>query len=708
MVPEKRCAPAPSFQCAPRLWSHSASRIAMLALIATVAVPGCRPARDETVLEPVHRLLERPGGPPIWYCAADDETRPAVGCTPSFPVATETRIVRDGSVLSRRYRLPNDLAAGAYVIEPTLQLRDREGSQVLPSSVQRLDRGQEFEVRFPVGDDAPAVLAAVGVRARPVPPSTESTETDPVPVGAGAILRVGIALESIGVPADAAPAEFTLVARTPTADHELLRTVLDPAKPEAHRWTDYRFALDALAGQTARFVFSSRVVPRAGDGPAAFSFPLWGAPTILEPRPRGSAPNLILVSVDTLRADHLGTYGCDLPTSPLIDRFAGQGTLFERVMAAYPSTPASHMTMLTGVYPAVHHVVGPLTPLRPEIPTLAQLLAARGWETAAVTEDGMLVGGSGFQRGFSYYRENKGASIWDASGQVDVTFPAGVRWLEEHRGERFFLFLHTYQVHEPYSPPPQYNLFTTYRENGQDVPITPSTPAAIRDRHLYAGEVRFVDVELGRVLDRLAALGEEERTLVVVTSDHGEEFYEHGWKGHDETLYDEVLHVPLILRGPGIPAGLRVPVPVSLADLTPTLLDLLGVPPPTTIQGTSLVPLLKDPKAPGFSERPAFAELTKRRQPYLSGVRAGGRMWILPDVPGRPPEVYDLQADPGEHHNIATDELIAEGRTLVQGYRATAFALEADLAKGSAAAAAAPPSLDERTVKKLHALGYVE
>src|SRR5262249_5549918 len=160
---------------------------------------------------------------------------------------------------------------------------------------------------------------------------------------------------------------------------------------------------------------------------------------------------------------------------------------------------------------------------------------------------GMLVGAAGFQRGFGYYRENKGASIWDASGQVDVTFPAGLRWLEAHRGERFFLFLHTYHVHQPYSPPPPFDLFRTYREDGKEAPITEATPLAIRSRHLYAGEVRYVDSEFARLMEGLSALGEADRTLVVITSDHGEEFFEHGWKGHDESLYEEVLRVPLIL-----------------------------------------------------------------------------------------------------------------------------------------------------------------
>jgi arylsulfatase A-like enzyme len=196
----------------------------------------------------------------------------------------------------------------------------------------------------------------------------------------------------------------------------------------------------------------------------------------------------------------------------------------------------------------MHGVIGPLDALPFDIPTLAELLAQHGWETGAVTEDGMLVAGAGFQRGFAYYRENKAESIWEAKGQVDVTFRHGLEWLQEHRDEKFFLFLHTYQVHSPYLPPPEYDRFKTYRDGDREVPITPQTSGAIRGSHAYAGEVLYTDHEIGILLAGLRDLRLDERTLVVFTSDHGEEFGEHGWIGHDETVYDEVLHVPLLMR----------------------------------------------------------------------------------------------------------------------------------------------------------------
>jgi arylsulfatase A-like enzyme len=360
------------------------------------------------------------------------------------------------------------------------------------------------------------------------------------------------------------------------------------------------------------------------------------------------------------------------------------------------------MSMMTGVYPNVHGVIGPLDTLPADVPTFAELLAARGWETGAVTEDGMLVAGAGFVRGFAYYRENKAASIWDATGQVDVTFRNGLRWLEAHRDEKFFLFLHTYQVHEPYSPPPEFDRFHTYRDGDREVEITAATPAAVRDRHAYAGETLYTDHEIGRLLEGLHALGLDERTLVVFTSDHGEEFGEHGWKGHDETLYEEVLHVPLILRAPGlVPVGVRVPHHASLVDLMPTLLELLGVAAPRLLHGRSLVPFLARPDRDG--DQVVFAELVKRKKKTrLIGARTPTRMWIWHDPPTVPPEVYDLAADPGEKRNIATPELLAEGEALRHRYESL----------GRGATLRPPtlttPTLDPETQRKLKALGYVE
>jgi arylsulfatase A-like enzyme len=685
--------------------------------VAVLAVAGwaCRPPpARQTVLEPVHRLLALREGEPAELtppaCALEDDTRPALGCPLVVRIGLESRLAREPEPLSRRYPVPSVLAGGTLFVERLYRFSDRDAWKPLAPVVVR-GVGADLEVVFALPADAPARPVDVAVRVAPAPPAVRTTATRPVPIGAGAVLTVGVGVEGLGLGSGAAPVEFRLVARTPEGEHQLLHTTLDPADPGARRWNDHRVDLGPLAGRTARFVFTTRVVPRPGQAPAdALAVPLWGAPVILEPRPADGRRNVLLVSLDTLRADHVGAYGSDLPTTPALDRVAASGTLFEHAIVTYPSTPGSHMSMMTGAYPSVHGVIGPLDVLPAGMPTLPQIVAGHGYRTAAFTENGMLVAHSGFQRGFDSYHENKGSTVWDASGQVDVTFPAGLRWLQAHRGERFFLFLHTYQVHEPYSPPPAFDLFTTYQEDGQKRPITESTPLAIRDRHAYAGEVRYTDSELARLLDGIAALGELERTLVVITSDHGEEFWEHGWKAHDETLYDEVLRVPLVLRAPGlVPAGLRIPTQVSLVDLAPTVLELLGIPVPPAMQGRSLVPLLRDPGAAPFAERVVFAELTKRKKgTRLWAARTGRRKWIWRDGPGVPVEIYDLRADPEERRNLATPELAAEVAALREQYAALVAAGTARAPGAPTAPATTPPVLDPRTEEKLRALGYVQ
>jgi arylsulfatase A-like enzyme len=664
------------------------------------------------VLEVVHQLFAlREGETPAIVpsaCAVGDEIRPAFGCVASARIAGESGLRAETGTVRRRYPIPAPLVGASMVLDPLYRLSDRDAWRPLPPVVARRV-GPEVDLDFPAPGGATGQPFEVSIRGTVLPPTEQTLATRPVPVGPGAILTVGVGLEQAGLAPGASPSRLTLTAHTERGAQSLLDVVLDPADPATKRWADHRIDLAALAGRSARFVFAMRIEPRPGEPPAeAFGVPLWGTPVVLEPRPRGDRRNLLLVSLDTLRADHVGAYGADLPMTPELDRAAADGAVFEQAFATYPSTPGSHMTMLTGLYPATHRVIGPLDVLPPDLPTLPQILGAHGYQTAAYTEDGMLVASAGFARGFGYYHENKGSTIWDASGQVDVTFPGGLRWLEAHRGELFFLFLHTYQVHEPYSPPPAFNLFTTYQQDGRAVPITEATPVAIRDRHAYAGEVRYTDSELGRVLTGLAALGELDRTLVVVTSDHGEEFWEHGWKAHDETLYDEVLRVPLILRAPGlVPAGRRIATQVSLVDLAPTLLDLLGIPAPAIVQGRSLVPLLRDPAAPGFAERAVFAELRKRsKQIELLAARTPARKWIWRQGGrGAPLEVYDLATDPRERQSVASPALAAEGEVLRGHFREL---VTARAPQATTTPSGPPPTLDPQTHDKLRALGYLE
>jgi len=676
------------------------------------ALAACARSPD-MVLEPVHHLLDDlarplPEGTPL-ACAVDDETRPALGCAPHLLLARERAIVGEGGRVRRTFGLRRAGDTSAFLVEPFAQLSDDSSPTALPVALVDGPR-KDVEVTFDVPSAIAGSSVGVSVYVVPAPPPRGRVKTRPVLLGPGSVLRVGIGLDPIGSKAGAAPVEFRLVARSRGSRRELVRAVLAPTEADGGRWHDYRQELGTLGGERVRFAFVNRVLARPGERrEVPLGFPLWSEPEILESRPRGIRPNLLLISVDTLRADHLGSYGCDLPTSPNLDRVAAEGTVFEQTFATYPATGTSHATMFTSLYPSVHGVFGPIDQAPLAAPTLGEVVRAHGYQTGAVTEDGMLVASQRGQRGFGYYREHKGADLWDTAGQVGATFSDGLRWLEAHRGERFFLFLHTYQVHSPYSPPPAFDLFRSYRLDGREVPITDETAEAIRSRHAYAGEVRYVDSEFRRLLSGLEALGEADRTLVVVTSDHGEEFGEHGRIGHGLTLYDEVLRVPLILRLPRIvPAGLRVPVQVSLVDLMPTLLDLLHIPVPDTAQGRSLVPLLGDPRAAAFASRPVFAEL-KVAGLEAVGVRYAGYKWVFPRQPGAQVETYDLGADPGEQRDVGGSDLRERGEALAAQYATLVSSATTALASAPGVPAAPPaPPLDERTVQKLRALGYVQ
>jgi arylsulfatase A-like enzyme len=412
-----------------------------------------------------------------------------------------------------------------------------------------------------------------------------------------------------------------------------------------------------------------------------------------------------------MRGDQLGGSLGGIPTMPELTRRAEGGAVFENAYTAYPSTTAGHMTMLTGLYPATHGMVFATGVLSAQITTLPEVFARNGYATVGVTEDAMLSAYVGFVRGFDYYRENKGKTMFATAGEIEQTFAAGLKWIEEHPNERFFLFLHTYQVHQPYSPPPAYDLFKTWNKDGQEVPIDGTTPLPVLDRHLYAGEVRYSDAVLNRLLDRLGELGVLDQTIVAVTGDHGDEFGEHGLIGHAKTVYDEVLHVPLVFLGPGVvPSGKRIDTPVSLIDLMPTLLDLVGLPVPRGLQGTSLVPLLRDEPFPAarvlYAEAPPIGPGSGHRV----AARTAGFKWIASDLPNVPMQVYDLTTDPGEHAPLDDSRLVAPGDVLQSLYRGLG-----DTTKGAshtgdviAPVPTPKPELDERTVEKLRLLGYID
>ena len=475
------------------------------------------------------------------------------------------------------------------------------------------------------------------------------------------------------------------------------------------------FRASARAGAAARFVLTRRRGP-------------------LPEAPAPQRPNLLLVSIDTLRADRLGCYGHDRPTSPTLDALAANGALFTQAASTSSWTLPAHMSMFTSLYPAFHKLErgGRLgtSRLDDHEATLAELLHAAGYATAGFVAHPFLSGSWGFDRGFELYRRYE--------TRADVQTARARLWLEWHAFHAaqglapapFFLFVHYIDPHETYDPPGPYaELFTSgyagsLRPTDHLVTLFQDRPFENQaDRRyvqgLYDGEIRFVDDNLSGLLDGLRALGQEGHTVVAVTSDHGEEFHEHDSTGHKQTLYEEQLRVPLIVAQPGrIAAGQRIERPVSLVDLGPTLLELVGAPPRAHAQGRSLVPDLSLVGAPARSRLPespaVFAELGPLGRkwegtPYLKTARDSQRKLIYSyDVRGviLERELYALDRDPGERRNLYPTH---RGEPAVQALEAR---LQAFAKAGREYRASAPDQnafeIDSETLERLKSLGYVD
>jgi len=447
----------------------------------------------------------------------------------------------------------------------------------------------------------------------------------------------------------------------------------------------------------------------------------------VEPPP----PGFVVVMIDTLRADHLGAYGYDGPVSPNLDRFASEAVLFERCFAQAPWTKPSVATLFTSLYPQVHRLTnhegkywGPESPqfvtgiLPDRAVTLAEVLHQAGYQTAGFVSNPWVSSAYGFAQGFEIY-DDRGASISTAA----VTVIDRARdWLATADSERpVFLYLHFMDVHAPYdSPRADFDALIdgepsahARQLNEREVPWVRWRNIEVRPewaddelrhelsywRARYAAGVRTLDRQLGRLLDELSQAGLLDRSWVVVTSDHGEELFEHGDWSHGQNLYEHQLRVPLLVRPPGgANGGRRVSRIVELADLMPTLLSLARVELPEGIQGRDVSALLRgEETAVGGA---SFATATERA-PGLYAVRTE-RYKLIFDVDTDRLWLFDLIQDPTEQRDISQSEPVvaAELRDrLVQHIAESTAAgtLDAEQAE-----------LPDEVLERLRALGYLK
>jgi arylsulfatase len=379
-------------------------------------------------------------------------------------------------------------------------------------------------------------------------------------------------------------------------------------------------------------------------------------------------PSIVLVVIDTVRADHLTPYGYERDTSPHIERLARSGTLFLQGVAASPWTGPSVASIVTGRYPDEVGIRGLRHRLPPSVPSLAQILRDAGYATAAVVSNALAGPAYGYHRGydsfhFEHYKlqpEGSAAPPGQPYFTADRVTERALAWIAS-APKPFFLYLHYTDPHEPYLPPPRWRDRFVREASGFDetllngkrftrVPLDGDELAAVRAH--YEAEIAFVDHEVGRLVD---ALGND--VIVVLTGDHGEEFRDHGAFLHGHTLYQELLRVPLLLAGPGIPRDRTSAVPASHVDILPTVLELARVPSPPSVNGRSLL--------------------------------------------GAPGEVlHDLSSDPGESRNRAPERRAV---TLE-----LARAIEERNARVVPGTRPVDPAAARRMEAALRALGYVE
>jgi arylsulfatase A-like enzyme len=523
--------------------------------------------------------------------------------------------------------------------------------------------------------------------------------TGPVRVPTGAQLTVALAVSAIAQKAGAGPTTFRL-----SALHEGSETVLLTESIDAKaggRWLDRRVSLSELSGREVRFRFETKASRFHGSGRSA-AFPLWGSPEILAPTPRRSRHNLILISLDTVRADALGGETRGARLSPWFDRLATEGTSFRQAVSTYASTAGAHMSLFTSTYANRHRVRTAANRLTDEITTFPQVLASAGYSNGAVTENAMILASSGFARGFDQYKENRDSL--NHAGSIDTTFGDGLRWLEQHREELFFLFLHTYEAHDPYQPKPEALAAVPDLKIADDA--SEKERRWLTAQRAYEAEVHYADGALERLFSDLRRLDLADDTLVVITSDHGEEFGEHGALGHVRTVYDEVLRVPLLFWGPQIvPGGKIVDNQLSLVDVAPTLMDLLDLPVPDGFAGKSVAGLIR---GEALDLGPRFAETTFQGIRIVA-ARTETHKWIWMDN-GEPLRVYDLRTDPLERIPLNDPALMDRGRALLDEYDRQEGDLLGEPARrgGLLEGNADTPVLDEAVREKLRALGYLQ
>ena len=649
-----------------------------------------------------------------WVCAG---LLALLACGPSEPPSSTTGAISPGAAAATAQATPASLPAADTIDRYTDLLRLGEHFQQVESGARAVadvwDLGRHYR---------PVLVQSAG-----------RVVLGPVPPGAQCRAVFGVAIE----PGEGAGAvRFRLSARAAgSADRLVYETTLAGRGSEA-RWIDRVEAIPEFPGQEFSLVLE--VAPELG----ATARGGWSAPHVVCRTPRTPLvdlphPHVILISLDTLRADHLGSYGYARDTSPVLDAFAAEAMVFEAAFAPANWTLPSHASLFTGVSPAKHGAghASVYTPLAQDGPaTIAELLRDSGYWTIGFTAGGLMGRSNGLDRGSQWWTERIRANL-------HATLPGFFDAIGTAPTKPLFLLLHSYDIHGPYA----------YLPNAEEIHVGPRTGASqqatgtacegpeCRDRDAewkriraikheeyqrldrfegldqavdaYDRGIRFVDSQLGALFDRLREIGIYDRSIIVITSDHGESLYDHSlYLGHSYTLYDEEIHVPLLVRLPGGSPG-RSPRLVQLMDVAPLILEAAGVPVPASIEGRN--PIARA-RAGAPEPTQVFGEASQTGARF---ARSSDWKYVAPSLPAGDPrnklprgledrfefgeQSFDLLRDPHEQHALAI--ATAPSSAPLETLREAALAHPQPSARNDEPA----PVVDPVQQEQLRALGYV-
>lgn len=425
------------------------------------------------------------------------------------------------------------------------------------------------------------------------------------------------------------------------------------------------------------------LILRLEKSPAARLEKLWSESDV-------EKPNVILITLDTLRADHLACYGYSDVRTPNLDSLARRGILFEQAATNSPLTLPAHCSILTGMYPTYHGVrINGNTALNEEQTTIAEILSAQGYQCGAFIGAFVLDGRWGLKQGFQHYddqfdlKKYKHIDLGAIQRPGNEVIDAALDWLEEQKSTPFFAWIHLYDPHTPYEPPEPY--LSEYGPRGL--------------AGLYDGEIAFMDEQIGRCLSWLEDNGLDESTILILVGDHGEGLGSHGEGTHGYFIYDYAIHVPLIIVTPfEVLRGVRVSSQVRVVDIFPTLMEIAAVTPTAETHGRSLLPLMFRPQKEedGFAYAESMSPNLQFGWSSIHSLRTTQYKYI--DTPKA--ELYDLTRDPGEQTN-----LLRQYPDIAREMKDTLDRLMEETSRGAPTPQAA--NLDKETIEKLSALGYI-